>query len=247
VTKPRPSGVLVLDVKSWPATTRLYKAVAADGLMVDCGVPQAAALGKWLTSWAKQAHNLVLASAAADMLIELVGPELGLLDQELAKLALSVGEDRKVSAELVQQMVGSWRTKTAWEMLDAVLDGQVAVAMNLLDRLLSAGENPIAILGQISASLRRLAAATQLIYQAEAAGRRISLRDALQQAGVKSFFLAKSEQQLRRLTRQRGDRLYQWLLDADLDLKGASVLPARTILERLIVRIAAPVASLASH
>lgn len=243
VAKPKSTGVLVLDVKSWPATTRLYKAVAADGLMIDCGSPTSAALTKWVGAWAKQAHNVQLASGAADMLVELVGPELGLLDQELAKLALSAGPDRKVTTELVHQMVGSWRAKTAWDMLDAALDGHVAQAMTHLDRLLLAGENPIAILGQISASLRRFAAATQLIYQAEAAGRRIALRDALQQAGVKPFVLAKAEGQLRRLGRQRGDQLYNWLLAADLDLKGASVLPLRTILERLIIRLAAPATS----
>jgi DNA polymerase-3 subunit delta len=240
VAKPKSSGVLVLDVKSWPATTRLYKAVATEGLMVNCAAPTSTALAKWVAAWAKQAHGIQLASGAADMLAELVGPELGLLDQELAKLALSAGPDRKITTELVHQMVGSWRAKTVWEMLDAALDGQVALAMTHLDRLLLAGENPVAILGQISASLRRFAAATQLIYQAEAAGRRTSLRDALQQAGVKPFVLAKAESQLRRLGRQRGDQLYDWLLAADLDLKGASVLPLRTILERLIIRLAAP-------
>lgn len=239
--KPKSTGVLVLDAKSFPSNTRLYKAVAADGLLIDCGTPQAAALAKWLGTWAKQTHKLQIPSAAIDVLLELVGPELGLLDQELAKLALSVGEDGKVTTELVQQLVGSWRSKTAWEMLDAALDGHVAQAMTHLDRLLLAGENPIAILGQISASLRRFAAATQLIYQAEAAGRRTGLRDVLQQAGVKSFVLAKTEQQLRRMGRLRGDQLYGWLLEADLDLKGASALPMRTILERLIIRLAAPV------
>lgn len=247
VAKPKSTGVLVLDVKSWPATTRLYKAVAADGLMVDCGAPATAALTKWVGAWAKQAHNVQLSSEAAGMLVELVGPELGLLDQELAKLALSTGPDRKVSPELVHQMVGSWRAKTAWEMLDAVLDGKVDQSMTLLDRLLLAGENPIAILGQISASLRRFAAATQLIYQAEAAGRRISIRDALQQAGVKPFVLSRAEPQLRRLGRQRGDQLCGWLLAADLDLKGASVLPPRTVLERLIIRLATPATSPASR
>jgi DNA polymerase-3 subunit delta len=79
-----------------------------------------------------------------------------------------------------------------------------------------------------------------LILQAEAAGRRIGVGPALQQAGIKSFFLKKAESQLRRLGRQRGSQLYRWLLEADLDLKGDSQLPPRLILERLIVRLAAP-------
>ena len=239
VARPRSSGVLVLELKSFPSNTRLYKAVSGTGLLVDCGAPSAAATAKWLRSWAKQAHGFQLEPAAADALQETIGVELGLLDQELAKLALSAGPGGKVTAEMVAQLVGGWRTRTTWEMLDALLDGKVPEAFVQLDRLLLGGENPIALLGQIAATLRRLAAAMQLIRTAEAAGRRMPLREALQQAGVKPFVLEKTERQLRRLGRERAEQLYRWLLEADLDLKGASALPPRTVLERLLVRLAA--------
>jgi len=239
VARPARSGVLVLDLKSFPSNTRLYKAVAAEGLAVDCGAPSGAALVKWLGAWARQMHQVELAQAAAEMLVEMIGPELGLIDQELAKLALLAGADKKITPEMVGQSVGGWRAKTTWEMLDAALAGNAREAMMQLDRLLGSGETPVGLLGQISASLRRFAAATRLILQAEAAGRRIALRTALEQAGIRSFVLQKAEQQLRRLGRERGEQLYGWLLQADLDLKGASAMPPRLILERLIVRLSA--------
>jgi DNA polymerase-3 subunit delta len=237
VTRPSSTGVLVLDLKSLPANTRLYKAIDAEGLLIDCSPPTAATTTRWLRSWAVQAHGFQLDAPAAEALVEMVGPELGLLHQELAKLALTGEPGAKVGVAAVREMVGSWRARTAWEMLDAALDGRTAEALVQLDRLLLAGEHPIAVLAQISASLRRLAAATQLILAEEKAGRRISVRDALQRAGVKSFVLQKSELQLRRLGRHRGDRLYGWLLEADLDLKGSSNLSPRAVLERLVVRL----------
>jgi DNA polymerase III subunit delta len=239
VARPSRSGVLVLEVDSLPSNTRLYKAVAADGLLVDCGPPPPARLGKWLSEWGKQHHRIALAPAAAEMLVELIGPELGLLDQEMAKLALLAGDDRKVTPEMVNSSVGGWRVRTAWEMLDAAMEGQVGDAMLQLDRLLSSGEQPVGILAQISATLRRFAAATRLVIQAEAAKRRINLREALEQAGVRSFVVQKTERQLRRLGRQRGAQLYRWLLQADLDLKGESTMPPRLVIERLILRLAA--------
>lgn len=247
VAKPKSSGVLVLQLKTFPANTRLYKAVAATGLLVDCSAPTPAKLTKWLTAWATQAHGAQLPGAAAEVMLDLVGAELGLIDQELAKLALLAGEDKKITAEMIREHVGSWRTKTAWDMLDAILDGDVRQAMHQLDRLLAAGENPIAILAQVSATLRRLAAATRLVIAADTAGRRISPRDALQQSGVKPFVLEKTERQLRKLGRQRGSQLYQWLVDADLDLKGASAMPPRTVLERLFLRLASSVATPKGH
>ncbi len=238
VARPGRSGILILDVKSWPSNTRLYKAVDGKGLAIDCSAPPAARLTAWLSDWATQTHKVQLPRGAADMLLEMVGPELGLLDQELAKLALLAAGDRKITPEMIQKMVGGWRAKTTWAMLDLALEGNAAEAMRQIDRLLAAGEAPIGLLAQISATLRRMAAATRLILQSEAAGRRLGIGSALQQLGVNKFFLDKTEQQLRRLGRQRGSQLYRWLLEADLDLKGDSQMPPRLILERLIARLA---------
>lgn len=238
--RPTGSGVLLLELqKSFPANTRLYKAVAADGLPIDCSALRASGVVRWLTAWAQQAHRAQLTQAAAETLVELIGPELGLLDQEVAKLALLTGADKRITPELVGRAVGGWRVRTAWEMLDAAMAGDVRGALMQLDRLLASGESPIGVLGQISATLRRFAAATRMVIDAEAAGRRVSLQQSLERAGVRSFVLRKAEQQLRRLGRQRGAALYRWLLQADLGLKGDSALPPRLVLERLVVRLAA--------
>ena len=187
--------------------------------------PATARLTRWLSDWAKQTHKVQLSLAAAETLVELAEPELGLLDQKLAKLALMAGSDRKITPEMIERYVGGWRAKTTWEMLDLALDGNAPEALRQVDRLLSSGEVPIGLLGQISASLRRFAAATRLILRAEVAGRKLAVGSALQQAGVKPFVLQKAERQIRRLGRQRGSQLYRWLLDTDLELKGESRCP----------------------
>jgi DNA polymerase III subunit delta len=240
VSQPSRCGTLVLDVKSWPSNTRIYKAVLAAGLAIDCNAPVGSRLTRWLGDWARQTHGVQLSAPVAEMLVEMIGPEVGLIDQELARLALMTAADKKITLEMVQRLVGGWRAKTAWVMLDAALDGNTAAAMAQLDRLLSSGEAPIGLLAQISASLRRLAAATRRILQAEAAGRRVTIEQALQQAGVKPFAIGHAQQQLRRLGRVRGNQLYRQLLQADLDMKGASNMSPRLVLERLIVRLSAP-------
>ena len=239
VAKPLSTGVLLLEVTKWPSNTRLYKAVAKTGLQIECKAPPAGRLAKWLGSWAKQQYQVRLDSAAADALLEMVEPEMGLLDQELSKVAAAAGADGTVTVELIEELVGSWRTKSAWTMLDAATEGNAAGALAQLDRLLAAGENPIALLAQIASTLRRFAAATQLIEQSETTGRRMPLRQALETAGFKPFVIRKAEPQLRQLGRHRGAKLYGWLLEADLALKGPSSQPARArlVLEKLMVRL----------
>jgi DNA polymerase-3 subunit delta len=127
--KPKADSVLVLLVKLWPATTRLYKALAETGLQIECRFPPAAKLLKWLVAWSKKRHDAKLEPDAAERLTETLESDLGLYDQELAKLAALAGPGGTITAELVDEAVGGWRAKSAWEMLDAALDGNTATAL----------------------------------------------------------------------------------------------------------------------
>lgn len=251
VARPSANGILVLVVGTWQSNTRLYKAVDKSGLQINCRAPESgkrkvldeSRLCKWLQSWSAAHHQAKLQSQAAVTLLELVGPELGLLDQALAKLALFAGIDGAITREMVSEVVGGWRAKTTWDLLDAAADGDAGEALVQLDRLLQAGENPLALFGQISWSLRRFAAAMQIVRRSERAGRRANLADALQAAGFRPWpreALANAEQQLRQLGRDRAGSLYQWLLEADLALKGSHSSPhrARFVLEQLFLRMA---------
>ena len=179
--------------------------------------------------------------AAADALVEMLPPELGILEQELAKLSLLVGKQGAIDAGIVRENVGGWRTRTTWDLVDAAAEGRAADALGQLHRLIAAGEKPQGLLPQMGHSLRQLATATRLIETAEAAGGRLSLRSALEQAGVPPFKLATAERQLRQLGRERAKQLTGWLLAADLAMKSHNSADARARLEleRLIVQLSA--------
>lgn len=257
VAKPRRSGVLVLEVDEWPATTRLYKAVDQSGLAIDCRPPQKGGknkdvdegrMAKWIAAWGKSQHNLTIGGDAAQHLLDLTGPVFGLLDANLAKLALLVPPGTKATAEQVQEFIGGWRGRSIWELVDSAISGETAAALTHIDRLLHAGEHPLAIVGSLSWSLRRYAAATRIYQQAERSGRKIPLREALSGAGFRDWplgELAKAEKRLIALGRHRGSQLYRWLLELDLALKGthSSEDRGRWALEQLLLRMAKPTAA----
>jgi len=245
--------VLVLDVKSWPANTKLYKAVAKKGLAVHCGLPvlssrsktkpvDTARVARWLSQRAPSAHGVKLPQAAARLLIEIVGAHLGLLDQEIARLALHVDPGGGVTASLVQQQAGGWRTRTAFEMLDAAADGDAAEALRQLDRLVKSGEAPPAIFGPLSWSFRRYARAIRLYQRSEQAGGRLLIAEALGQAGFNRGDDERklAEQRLRQLGRRRAGRLFQQLLKLDLALKSthSSTPRGRLKIEQFLVSLA---------
>ncbi len=240
VAKPIASAVLVLDVKTLPSNTKLAKAIFASGLAIDCSAPSERQIKSWIAKHAKAVHNVQLDASAVDALLELIPPELGILVQEISKLALIAGENRVVDEKMVHENVGGWRARTTWEMIDAAADGRAAVALAQLDRLIASGEKPHGLLPQMASPLRKFSTALHLYEAAEADKRRLPMREALSQAGVPPFKLNEAERQLQQIGRQRARQLTQWLLAADLAIKGhnSSDERARIELERIIVRLA---------
>jgi DNA polymerase-3 subunit delta len=231
VQSPSATGVLVLDVRAWPSNTRLAKLVD-DASTLVCKSPSANRLPEWCSRWAAKQHGKQLPAPAAQLLVSLVGPEMGLLDQELAKLATYVGEAERIEASDVDRLVGNSRAQDIWKIFDAMAAGRAGEALAILGRLFDQGEEPLRILGAFGWQLRPLARAARLHAQGRPLGA------ALAEVGMPEWKARSAEQQLRHLGRRRIDRLYDWLLEVDLGLKGSSQLPARTLLERLVVRLA---------
>lgn len=227
------TGVLVLEVKSWPSNTKLAKLVP-DTTTITCKAPAAYRLPQWCVQWAKTRHGKEISMPAAQLLVELVGVEMGLLDQELAKLAIYVGDAKKIDVADVDVLVGRSSGANTFKIFDAIGAGQPAEALAILDHLFDQGEEPMRMLAAFSMQLRRLAQAARLSAQG------VSLSSGLARAGVPPFAVQGCEQQLRHLGVRRADRLYDWLLELDLGLKGSSQLPPRTLFERFVVRLARP-------
>ena len=232
--KPSTSGVLVLSVKSWPGNTKLAKIVEKTGLAVDGKAPGERELPAWLVGLARLRNGVKLDDDAARLLVELVGPEPGLLASEVEKLAIYVGEKKGIRRQDVAKMVNAGRVETIWKTLEAATTGKAAEALADLEHLITAGEHPVRLLAGFSSSLLKVHHAGQLRR------RKRSLTDACKEAGIYSFGIETTGKQHAHLGPTRVDQLPGLLLQADLDLKGSSSLPPAVVLERLLVKLARP-------
>lgn len=223
-------GALILVVKTWPGNTRLAKAVVKAGLSVDCKTPDERELPQWLVQLARSRSHAKLHPAAAQLLVELVGAEIGLLTSEIEKLAISVGEKREIGREDVAKMVGAGRVQKIWLTLDDATTGKGAEALDNLDRLMASGEHPVGLLAAMASSLRKLHHAGQLRRAKR------DLESACRESGA--FPAARVRDQHAHLGPKRVDALPALLLQADLDLKGSTSIPPEAVLERLVVRLA---------
>jgi DNA polymerase-3 subunit delta len=233
VTKPSAAGVLVLDVKTFPETTKLAKALP-DSAKIVCKAPYLDKLAGWCVSWTKTTHAKAITRDGAEMLVQLVGTAMGLLDQELSKLAVAVGSKATIEAEDVDRLVGRSRNANVFAIMDAVGNGQPARAIAILEELFAEGEDPMAVMGPLTWQLRQLATVGRHINGGE------SLPSALDAANVPRFRRDGYEKQVKWLGRRRLDKLTQWLVELNFGLKGGNQLPPQVQVERLIVKLARP-------
>jgi DNA polymerase-3 subunit delta len=236
--KPSPVGVLILDVKTFPETTKLAKALP-DAAKIVCKAPPAYkidALVAWCVGWAKTRHGKKLAADAAELLVDLVGSAMGMLDQELGKLASAVGAKAAITAEDVGKLVGRSKAAEVFKILDAIGEGRPGEALGILESLFAEGEDPMAVLGPLTAQLRKLAAVGRLTADG------LPLGPAMDAAKVPTWGTVRPnfQKQLRHLGRRRLEKLTEWLAEINLGMKGGNALPERVQVERLIVMLARP-------
>jgi len=232
---PSSVGVLILDLKSFPETTKLAKALP-DAAKIACKTPYENTLPKWCVGWAKAAHKKKLTFEAAELLVSLVGPAMGMLDTELSKLATAVGPTAAIEPADVDRLVGRSGGVDVFRILDAIGEGKPRAAFAMLEQLFAEGEDPMAVIGPLTGQLRKLAAVGRGLNNKEAMGQ------AMDNAAVPRWEKARvaTEKQIRWLGMRRLGALTDWLVEINLGLKGGCALPDRVQVERLIAKLARP-------
>jgi DNA polymerase III subunit delta len=122
---PADSAMLILRLNSLPSNQRIYKAIEKIGRVISCEAPKDPT--RWIIDHGRSAHKLNIAPDAARMLADLVGNDLGRLDNELAKLSLIHGG--AVGVREVEAAVAFQRERQMWDLTNALACGDRAAAL----------------------------------------------------------------------------------------------------------------------
>ena len=157
-----PDLTLVLICRD-KAAAKLAKAVkAAAGEIHEFEAPKAREMPSVLV---REAHALGfrLEPTAARLLVERMGSNPLRLRNELERLALWAGEGGEVTASDLQEMVADTSEAAVWSLSDALIEGDVAAALRIGERLIGQGENVTGLIYGLASRLRSAcAAAAQL-------------------------------------------------------------------------------------
>jgi DNA polymerase-3 subunit delta len=188
-------------------------------------------LAGWIRRRAERS-GVALEARAIAALAGLVGNQLWTLDSEIQKLATHAG-DRQVTEEDVRSLVSLAREPNVFAMADAVIEGRVRDAADLLQRLLAEGEPPQRLLMLVARQYRLLLLTKELLE------RRVRPPEISGRLHVQGFVIQRLIKQAPAYTIQRLRRAYRRLLEADLSVK-RGVYDDETALQLLLFELAMP-------
>jgi len=113
----------------------------------------------WLVAWASSEHGVEMKEAAARALGVAVGTDLGVLAQEVEKLASMVDEGEPITLEVVKRSGTHIPTQDRWEWIDLVGNREFAKALDGLPVLIGQGESGVYLSMGLATHLLRLGVA----------------------------------------------------------------------------------------
>jgi len=229
VNDPLPTTVLVLAGGGGTVPAPLIKAVTAAGRVIDVSVSRAGDRKAWLHEHLRGVE-VKLEPAAADLLGQHVGEDLGRVEGLLGALAAAYGVGARISVDDLRPYLGEAGNVPRYELTDAIDRGDPAQALPVLHRIFEAGGLvPVQVLSTLHHHFANMLALD--------GGNALSEGEAAHILSSAPFVAKKALEQSRRLGSAGIAQAINWLAQADLDVKGSSGLPPELVVEILVARL----------
>ena len=220
--------VLVFEEEQLDRRTRVARLLLEKCEVREAESPEGAEAVHAAEQWARKI-GLKLSRERAEDLVFVLGPDQGRLHAELEKLRAFVGSAREVTLDDLAAVVTAARQFSVFDLVDFLAERRRTEALALLERLLSQGESPIALVGLLAWLYRQL-----LIARARPSG--ISSWKAAAALRAPASRVAQLVRQSRKFSAEELRQGLSALAEADVALKSSPPDP-KVVTELLVVRL----------
>ena len=247
-----PWDSLLLTAARVDRRMRLYKRFEEKGAAIDLALTREKSgrisrdvLREFLRRRLEEAGKRIEAQAT-EMILGRAGEELWALHQELEKLFLYVGEEPRIKARDVEEVILDQSEGWIFDLTRSIAERDPLTALEHLARLLSQGDHPLRLLGVIASEVRRFLGARQLLegelrqsWKREMSFeqfQRSVLKQALPLLTRSPYGDYQTFKSAARFTTAELVRALERIYQADIRLKSSSH-PPRLVLERLLLEM----------
>ncbi|HHT9135622.1 MAG TPA: DNA polymerase III subunit delta [Candidatus Wunengus sp. YC60] len=229
IQTPASHASLVLVCDKWDKRMRLATLVDKVGVSIECKKLKDHLLPNWIPTRAKH-YKKNISSVAVQKLVEDVGNNLAIIDKHLEKLSIYLGEKATIDERDVDALVGVDRSRTVFELTDAVAQRNVAAGLKILSQMLTHGEDSVRIISLLAWQIKRLWRAKQILKQG---GDEHKVTSELQ---IVPFFAKRFFEQVKLYTEEDLMKKHALLLETDVKSKTSSF-GTQLLLELLVYKL----------
>ncbi len=149
LSNPNPSSIVVFVVDELNGSRKLGKLLKSQPGAVEFSAPDEVEIKKLAHNVFEKAQ-VSIEPLALRRLLELVGCDARRITVESNKLATASLPTRTVNVDLVESLVRNTRERSNFDFANHLLAGRTSDAVKALEKVLSDGEDPLALLGALS-------------------------------------------------------------------------------------------------
>lgn len=224
---PRPTTCLVLETSKAKIGEGFHKKLSSNAKVVFFKNPKGAELIRWIEGRMQSAGKKITREAA-ELLSELAGNNLDVLNTEVQKLAAFVSERDRVNRVDVEELAGKSANHTSFQLLDSIRHKDIDKALSIFKTLLRDGKKEHEVLGLLGWHLRRIERGRRLL---EAGVPNVNIG---RQLNIPPFSLERFMTQVKKFSKDKVARHTRFLLQADVKIKKGRAKPGLA-LEQVIV------------
>ncbi|OHB60015.1 MAG: DNA polymerase III subunit delta [Planctomycetes bacterium RBG_13_46_10] len=158
------TGILILTVSGWQANTKLAKKLPKIGKLISVAEPKPEQLPRLLVEYAKNTCDKKMSTDTAVLLVELVGDELTRLYGEIDKLAVFACDEKVITVNQVESLIGHSRIFGAFAVIDAIIAGRTSQAVARLRNMFAEEKNAdYTVVGAFAFHFRRMFGAKAML------------------------------------------------------------------------------------
>jgi len=154
---PNPQTCLLFIAEKVHKGRKFYKEISRQGMVIEFQVPPSSRAMEW-QRWVQErarAYGKTMTPATAQFFLDWAGHQAGILDQEIAKLAVYTADRREITKEDILRLSPPMIETTVFNLLDAVAAKDTRLALHKLEEVLQL-EDPLKVLTMITRQIRLL-------------------------------------------------------------------------------------------
>lgn len=203
-------------------------------IAVECKKLRDYQLPSWIFTRVKT-YKKKITTRAAQILAEETGNNLELLENNIEKLSIYLGERTAIEEKDVRELIHGARRQTIFELTNAVAAKNTARALKVLDRLIALGEESTRIISLLGWELKRIWMAKRIIKNCGDNRSKIA-KQIQNELKVPPFFCKEFLTQVDLFTEEALESKYSLLTEADVETK-TGPLDQNMVMECLIVKL----------